>query len=252
MNAYDLGWGDPRRGPFTTVPYDVGHGIRLNVRNTDVGTIFAELVRRLEAERTSDGSRYWMIVGPVTDDWGSNRRLKRWAEALGHTMATAPLDEFSDHSWATACDFNTVANPMLDRRPADPWAHTDMPRNTAAIAADLLLDWGGNWSEPYDPQHFALKCTPAEAADLAARIRDAQEDDMADPQVIELLAKIESNTRHADTILTTILTQGFRAQDANGQAAPTALNGSIRGVVAAQAETNRLLGQLVPPAGGAS
>lgn len=168
ITPYDRGWGDPRRGPFPTVAYDIGEGVRLNVRNDDVGAVFHELVRRLMAAGW-DGPK-----DPVLDDWGYNRRLKRWAEALGHTMATAPLDEFSDHSWATAIDLDTIPNPMLNRRPADMWAHTNMPRTTAAIAAGLGIEWGGTWTEPWDPQHFQIAMTPAETAARAQQIRNAQ------------------------------------------------------------------------------
>lgn len=256
MTPYDKGWGDPRKGPFDTVAYDVGHGVMLRVRNADVGTIFAEAVRQLELCRVPDGSRYWRLVGPVADDWGANWRLKRWAEALGHTTDDAPLDEFSDHAWATAIDLDTARNPMLGARPADPWAHTDMPRESAKIAADLMLEWGGSWSQPWDPQHWQLDCTPQQAADLAARIRAQQEDDMADPEVIALLGRIAKATEHTDTIVTTILTQGFRATDAQGNAAPAALNSSVRGAVGQLIELKGqvagLAAALAPPAGGAS
>jgi D-alanyl-D-alanine carboxypeptidase len=170
----NLGWGDPRAGEFDVVRYDIGEGVRLTVRNGDVGAVFAELVRRLMAAGW-DGP-----ADPVVDDWGYNRRLKRWAEAAGYTMATAPLSAWSEHAWGTAIDLDTVANPMLARRPADPWAHCNLPRSTSAIAGQLGIGWGGDWSEPWDPQHFQIALSPYGTRLLAEQIwrTRAQEDDM--------------------------------------------------------------------------
>lgn len=84
---------------------------------------------------------------------------------------TAPMSAVSEHAWGTAVDFSTGINPMLATRPADAWAHTDMPHAAVRIAADLGLTWGGNWSVPFDPQHWEIAGTPRDVAATAAAIR---------------------------------------------------------------------------------
>jgi Domain of unknown function (DUF1906)/D-alanyl-D-alanine carboxypeptidase len=182
----DLGWGDPRQlTGANMVSYDVGGGVRLAVRNADVGVVMAELVRQLMAAGW-DGP-----ADAEVDDWGYARRLKRWAQDAGQVEATAPLTSWSDHAWGTAIDLDTIPNPMLTARPADMWAHTNMPRSTQAIAARLGLDWGGNWTEPWDPQHFQIAMTPANTAVLAQQIRD-QGDDTLMAAAEDILAAISA------------------------------------------------------------
>lgn len=182
----DLGWGDPRHlTSADMVRYDIGEGALLSVRNADAGAVFAELVRLL-MQAGWDGP-----ADAVLDDWGYARRLKRWAQAAGQHEATAPMDSWSDHAWGTAIDLDTIPNPMLAGRPADIWAHTNLPRTTAAIAARLGLEWGGNWSDPWDPQHFQLAMTPAETKALAAKIRTARSQPREDEEDVKpLLVKV--------------------------------------------------------------
>jgi hypothetical protein len=176
LTPRDLGWGNPYDLTGSDmVRCDIGAYVgqprSVYLRNTDVGVLAAELVRRLVAAG-------W--PGPAAnpagtlDDWGYNGRLKRWAQNAGQRWGSAPMSSVSDHAWGTGLDLNTIPNPMLDRRPADPWAHHDLPRATPEIAAQLGFDWGGNWTEPFDPQHFGLTITPAEAARRAATIRAAR------------------------------------------------------------------------------
>lgn len=167
VTPYDLGWGNPYElTAADLVPAALYPGLVLPVRNADVGTVFAELIRRLRASG-------W--AGPddtaVRDEWTYAPRLKRWAQAAGYQWGSAPYGYVSDHAWATGLDLDAAANPMLDRRPAEVWRHTDMPPNTARIAADLLLDWGGLWTVPFDPMHFGVACTPAELAAVARSLR---------------------------------------------------------------------------------
>lgn len=229
---YDLGWGDPRQGQFPTLAYDIGEGVRLTVRNTDVGAVFAELVRRLMAAGW-DGP-----ADPVPDDWGTNWRLKRWAEAQGVRKSSAPLDAWSDHAWGTAIDLDTATNPMLDRRPADPWVHTTMPRETPAICAELGIEWGGSWSEPYDPQHFQIAMTPAATADMAARIH-AGATDQEDEMTPEQAAQLRNGATHAE--------HADRVVSANAQATRDAVSRvetAVSGVRSAVDELTAAIGEL--------
>jgi hypothetical protein len=173
---FDLGWGNPRDLTRDDMVSAVIFPERsVTVRNRTVGLVMAELVRRLRR----DG---WDGPDATLDEWGYNRRLKRWAEALGHQLATAPLSEWSDHAWGTAVDLDTAVNPMLEVQPASPWLHTTMPRTSARIAAGLGLEWGGTWTEPWDPQHFQVAVTPAELGEIAARIGDEEDVSIMDSQ----------------------------------------------------------------------
>ena len=176
MTPFDLGWGNPRdlqREDMISV--EIFPGRSVSVRNRDVGAVMTELLRRLRA----DG---WDGPDEILDEWGYNRRLKRWAEALGHQLATAPLSEWSDHAWGTAVDLDTTVNPMLGVMPASPWEHTTMPRSSARIAAALGLEWGGTWTEPWDPQHFQVAVSPRELGEIVARIREEEDLSIMDSQ----------------------------------------------------------------------
>lgn len=174
----DLGWGDPRtltNADMTGARLWSGHVVR--VRSDDVAVVMVALVRRLRGAG-------WAGPDPLLDEWGYTRRLKRWAEAKyrdqGLTEAqwllTAPLSEWSDHAWGTAVDLDTSVNPMLATRPADPQAHTTMPVAACpGIAAGLGLEWGGSWTDPWDPQHWQVAVTPARLAQIAAPVRRSME-----------------------------------------------------------------------------
>lgn len=205
MNPYDLGWGNPYRlTSADMIRANIG-GRMMLVRNDDTAVLANELIRRLVAAGWPG-----LQLDRQLDDWTYNPRLKRWAEALGHRWGQADFGEVSDHGWGTGFDFNTIRNPMLARRPAQPWPqHTDMPRNTEAIADALGFDWGGSWTEPWDPQHFGLKITPAEARRRADKIRAAtggEEDDiMAEvtraewDDLFRMVKNTYTQTAHLDT-----------------------------------------------------
>lgn len=55
----------------------------------------------------------------------------------------------SQHAFGNAIDINAAANPMLKGR-----LQTDLPPNTAEIAARHGLMWGGTWKNRPDPMHF--------------------------------------------------------------------------------------------------
>jgi len=176
LTPKDLGWGDPRDlhdSAMTTVEVHPGHKVRL--RNTDVGAVMTELVRRLRAAG-------WSGPDQQLDEWGYARRLKRWAEALGHQLATAPLSEWSDHAWGTALDLDTATNPLLPTIPANMWEHTTMPRTSAQIATGLGLEWGGTWTEPWDPQHFQVAVSPDRLREIATNIKAAEDLNIADTE----------------------------------------------------------------------
>jgi hypothetical protein len=184
VTPFDLGWGNPRdltREDMVLV--EIFPGRKVALRDHTVGLVMAELVRRLRR----DG---WDGPDVTVDEWGYARRLKRWAEALGHQLATAPLSEWSDHAWGTAVDLDTAVNPMLEVMPASPWQHTTMPRSSARIAAALGLDWGGTWTEPWDPQHFQVAVTPAELGAIAARIGDEEDLSVMDSQTKSYLDRM--------------------------------------------------------------
>jgi hypothetical protein len=164
----DKGWGDPRTLDYgTMVRYEVWPGHTVSVRNTDVGVVFAELIRQLRAAG-------WHGPDAPLDEWGYAKRLKRWAQGAGQQLRTAPMGSWSDHSWGTAIDLDTGVNPMYAQRPANPQAHTSMPIAACPrIAAALGLEWGGSWSAPWDPQHFQVSVTPAQLHAIAVAVRAA-------------------------------------------------------------------------------
>jgi hypothetical protein len=152
-----------------------GHVVQ--VRNDDVATVMAALVRRLRAAG-------WTGPDPALDEWGYNRRLKRWAEdkyrqqglTAAQWLQVAALPEWSEHAWGTAVDLDTTANPMLTARPPDPQAHTTFPwAGCPGIAASLGLTWGGAWDSPWDPQHWQVAVTPQRLAQIAAPVRRSME-----------------------------------------------------------------------------
>lgn len=90
-----------------------------------------------------------------TSSGGFNYRTIRGGTAL------------SQHAFGNAIDINAAANPMLKGQ-----LKTDMPPNTAEIAAKYGLTWGGTWKNRPDPMHFewrgpngqGIKTPPANGA----------------------------------------------------------------------------------------
>ncbi len=72
-----------------------------------------------------------------TSSGGFNYRTIRGGTAL------------SQHAFGNAIDINAAANPMLKGQ-----LQTDLPPNTAEIAAKYGLTWGGTWKNRPDPMHF--------------------------------------------------------------------------------------------------
>lgn len=60
--------------------------------------------------------------------------------------------KLSQHAFGNAIDINAASNPMA-RGPMQ----TDMPPNTAELAAKYGLTWGGTWKDRPDPMHFEWK-----------------------------------------------------------------------------------------------
>lgn len=162
----DKGWGSPKSLDYgSMIRYEVWPGHTVGLRNADVGVIMHELIRQLRAAG-------WHGPDTIPDEWGYTKRLKRWAEGAGQDMSSAPLSSWSDHSWGTALDLDTTVNPMYANRPANMAAHTSMPVAACpGIAAGLGLEWGGSWTQPWDPQHWQVAVTPARLRALADGIR---------------------------------------------------------------------------------
>jgi hypothetical protein len=55
----------------------------------------------------------------------------------------------SQHAFGNAIDINAAANPMLKGV-----LQTNLPANTAELAAKYGLTWGGTWKNRPDPMHF--------------------------------------------------------------------------------------------------
>lgn len=84
--------------------------------------------------------------------------------------------DWSNHAAACAWDINAPDNPD-----GAPPTRVMTPAQIAECHAleresDGVLRWGGDWSDP-DPMHWEIVGTPAQAAALAKKIRN-QEDDM--------------------------------------------------------------------------
>ena len=74
-------------------------------------------------------------------------------------------DRLSTHALGTAIDINPLYNPMIkDRVAYPPGARYDPERpgtlTTDSLVVRLFKDygyvWGGDWKDPFDPQHFQL------------------------------------------------------------------------------------------------
>lgn len=163
-HAAARGWGPAGSGRMVLVPC---RGIPLRVR-AEVAPLFAHLVITLDRARRAHG------LPPLSSSGGLNVRPKRGREA--RYAASKDPGLLSEHSWGLAGDFNAPENPM--RQPM----RTDMPPETAAIAAACSLSWGGLWSGTPDPMHFEYLGTPATAARDVARLTQLEDQDMTPEQ----------------------------------------------------------------------
>lgn len=59
-------------------------------------------------------------------------------------------NKLSQHAFGNAIDINAATNPQGS-------AKTDLPPNTAELAAKHGLEWGGLWKNKPDPMHFEWK-----------------------------------------------------------------------------------------------
>jgi hypothetical protein len=230
----DLGWGNPYElSSADMLSVEVYPGRWLRVRNANLGVIFTELIRRLRAAG-------WPGPSPekTLDDWGYNGRLKRWAQAAGQQWGSAPMSSVSDHAWGTGVDLDTLANPMLTRQPTDWRGHTNMPPGTRAIAADLLLDWGGTWTAPWDPQHFGFAGTPGQARAIADQIRAGhdQEDELS-------AADVAAINKHTDAALAEHYRLVARGELDTGKTSPAHAYVSL---TALRAQSDLIAGKLDP------
>lgn len=156
----DRGWGWPGapgstqereyRKKLTTI---VVGGIRLLVRR-EVAGLFNGFLTELLA------LGYRLDVN--ADDWGFANRDIRGRPGVK-----------SNHAWGLAIDINAIDNPMAEPHgwhAAMPGhdhrgVHTDMPPETAQLAARWGLRWGANYTgSRADAMHFEFMGRPADVA----------------------------------------------------------------------------------------
>jgi len=103
--------------------------------------------------------------------WGWNVRL----------IGDGP--DWSNHAAACAWDINAPDNPD-GAEPSEVMTTRQIDEcHALERESDGVLRWGGDWSDP-DPMHWEVVGTPAQAARLAEKIRN-EEDDM--PSVDEIV-----------------------------------------------------------------
>jgi hypothetical protein len=142
-DARSRGWGpgwpaDRRRDMARVVWGDVGVWV-----HNAIAPIVADLIRRTEAMGYN-----------VRGDWS-------WGYA---NRAIAGTRTPSNHSWGLAVDLNAPANAV------GPTLRTDLPPEIVALWRDHGFRWGGAYAGVKDPMHFEFLGTPADAADVRARI----------------------------------------------------------------------------------
>lgn len=81
--------------------------------------------------------------------------------------AIAGTDDPSNHSWATAIDVNSLANPRLRR--GQPM-RSDLPRAIVGMWKAHGFRWGGDFSWP-DPMHFEFMGNVRQARAITLRLR---------------------------------------------------------------------------------
>lgn len=164
--ASERGWGYPgapgstaertyRRLYITTI--EIG-GVRLAVRR-EVAHLFEGFISELLA------TGYRLDVN--ADDWGFANRDIRGRPGVK-----------SNHAWGLAVDLNAIDNPMTGAHPDHAGdsghdgrgVHTDMPAQTAALAAKWGLTWGANYSgSRKDAMHLEFVGTPQDVTKYPLR-----------------------------------------------------------------------------------
>lgn len=215
------GWGGP--GCTATQLVRVQHpqmqdaapagGFPLRVR-AEVAPLFAELVRWLVANRST----------PLVCAGGYNKRL------------IAGSDQWSNHSWGLAADFNPATNPMRSS------LRTDMPAGTSAKAKSLGMRWGGDYAGRKDPMHFEFMGTPDDAARLVVALRPSRDRDEEDEMTPAQMAEIKKHVTGAVDYALADLTKRLAGLDEQvkilrrdtrelGKAAGIKVSGATDGVV---------------------
>lgn len=107
--------------------------------------------------------------------------------------------DWSNHSAACAWDLNAPDNP--DGAPPTRVMTTAQIAECHALEreSDGVLRWGGDWSDP-DPMHWEVVSTPAQAAVLAKKIRNEEEDVDVDDIVKALLRADLGKPGGGDTV----------------------------------------------------
>lgn len=123
--------------------------------------------------------------------------------------------DWSNHAAACAWDLNAPDNP--DGAPPTKVMTARQIAACHALERESMgvLRWGGDWSDP-DPMHWEIVGTPAQAAALAKKIRNEEDDNMpsVDDIVDALLNRDLGKEGGGDTV-GVALQSGFR----NGQKA---------------------------------
>lgn len=142
--AYKVGNTVHNTPPLTKLSWITG-----SVRSGDVWTVFNELGKRFNAE-----------VEPINPahSWGFAARPIRGSA------------ETSNHSSATAVDFNAPAHPLGK-------VNTFTPAQRAAIRRILndlggVVRWGGDYTGRKDDMHFEINASSAAVAKVADAIRN--------------------------------------------------------------------------------
>lgn len=146
-------WGTPPPENQPRTPYEFWDGAQIP------GGINPTITNAVKHLDQAFQNHEYQIAGNETDDWCYNRRRTKYGRV------------WSLHSWAIALDINALENPYSKR------FVTDM---TPQLIADIqairtpkgvpVWAWGGQWGRmtgySYDPMHFQINLTPAEARAL--------------------------------------------------------------------------------------
>lgn len=102
------------------------------------------------------------IVPVVAYDWDDDRSMADNNTSAFNYRLIFGTDRLSNHSYGRAVDINPVQNPYLQRdgKIVPPGARYDLAQ-PGTITADVVglftsygWQWGGNWQEQKDYQHF--------------------------------------------------------------------------------------------------
>lgn len=147
------GWGTPSASYGQTNIVKVsGRGITIHMHR-EVAFIFACLLADLDTHLKRKGKS----LAAEADDWGYAHRKIRGR------------NEWSNHAWGLAADFNAIRNPMTDRLVTEftpSWV-----RNLLKGKYRNLIRWGGDYSSRKDAMHFEWMGTVQQARNLSAALK---------------------------------------------------------------------------------